>query len=186
MTSPAQVVRRWGLWVLVVAVVVVALVVGSSRPGPTSLAARTRAIASEVRCPVCQGESAEQSQVPASVAIRSQIQSDLAAGMAPSAILRDLEHAYGVTILEKPPAQGIGLVVWGLPVAVAVVGAAGLAVAFARWRRRASPAAPGAGLSGPWVRNRPGGGGAGGATLLPSADDAALVAEALAASREGR
>ena len=127
--------RRWGLWATSVVVIVVALAVGATRPAPASLAARTTALAAQVRCPVCQGESAAQSQTPAAVAIRTQIGQELAAGLPASAVLSDLERAYGTGILEKPPARGADALVWVLPGVVALAGVTVLVVAFARWRR---------------------------------------------------
>ena len=129
------VVRRWWLWAVAAAVIVASLAIGAARPGPSSLAARTEALASQVRCPVCQGESAAQSQTPAAVAIRTQISSELAAGLPGQAVLDDIERSYGASILEKPPASGVSLLVWVLPAVVAVAGIAVLGAAFARWRR---------------------------------------------------
>jgi cytochrome c-type biogenesis protein CcmH len=98
--------------------------------------AKTMHIAGLVRCPVCEGQSAAESDAPASVQIRNQIQQELTAGENQDQILSGLVAAYGPGILEKPEAQGVGLVVWVVPV-LAVVGAiAGLALAFRRWRPR--------------------------------------------------
>jgi cytochrome c-type biogenesis protein CcmH len=121
-------------------VAIAALVVGTHRASrhPT-VAAETMHIASLVRCPVCQGQSAAQSDAPASVQIRAQIQRELAAGEHQGQILAGLVSAYGPGILEQPEASGINLIVWVVPVVAVVVAIAGLAVAFARWRpRRAS------------------------------------------------
>ncbi|HET9690982.1 MAG TPA: cytochrome c-type biogenesis protein CcmH [Acidimicrobiales bacterium] len=130
-----SVVRRWGVWAASLLVIFTALVVGAARPGAPSLAARSQQLAEQVRCPVCQGESAAQSQTPAAVAIRAQISAELGAGLPAATVLSDLERSYGVSILEKPPASGVSLVVWVLPGVVGVAAAAGLGVAFARWRR---------------------------------------------------
>jgi cytochrome c-type biogenesis protein CcmH len=118
-------------------IAVAALVVGTHRSsGHPTVAAETAHIANLVRCPVCQGESAEQSSAPASVQIRAQIQRELTAGEHQGQILAGLVSAYGPGILEQPEASGIDLVVWVVPVIAVVVAVAGLAVAFARWRPR--------------------------------------------------
>ncbi len=44
-------------------------------------------------------------------------------------------HHYPGTLL-KPPASGVGLIVWTLPVLALVAGALGLFLAFRRWRSR--------------------------------------------------
>jgi cytochrome c-type biogenesis protein CcmH len=122
---------------LVLAVVAaVVLVVGTPRPSHPTLQAQTLHIASLVRCPVCEGQSAAQSDVAASVQIRTQIQQELTAGQSQGRILSGLVAAYGPGILEKPQARGIGLVVWVVPVIAVVAAVAGLAMAFARWRPR--------------------------------------------------
>jgi cytochrome c-type biogenesis protein CcmH len=112
---------------------------------PASLYQRTMAIAGEYRCPVCAGESAASSDAPAAVEIRHLIGKWLAQGMSPAQIRANLVADYGSSILEKPPASGLDVLVWVLPVLAAASGAAGLAFAFARWRKRpAGLPAPGA------------------------------------------
>ena len=129
--------RRWSPWLLLVAIAAAALVVGTHRSSPpASLDARVMHIATEVRCPVCEGQSAAESQAAASVQIRDQIRQDLVSGEGEGQILAGLVRAYGPTILEKPEATGVGLVVWVVPVLAVVAGLAGLAVAFRRWRGR--------------------------------------------------
>jgi cytochrome c-type biogenesis protein CcmH len=132
---------RWAPWVLLVVVAAVVLVVGSHRSSHATLDQRTMHIASEVRCPVCEGQSAAQSQVPASVQIRQQIHQELANGESSGQILAGLVAAYGPGILEKPEASGVGLVVWVVPVIATIVAIGGLGLAFARWRPRREAAA---------------------------------------------
>ncbi|HEY3811074.1 MAG TPA: cytochrome c-type biogenesis protein CcmH [Acidimicrobiales bacterium] len=130
---------RWAPWLVLAVVAVVVLVVGTPRHSHPSLQAETLHIAGLVRCPVCEGQSAAQSDVAASVQIRNQIQQQLTAGQSQSRILSGLVAAYGPGILEKPEAKGIGLVVWVVPVIGVVAAIGGLAVAFARWRPRRTP-----------------------------------------------
>jgi cytochrome c-type biogenesis protein CcmH len=126
---------RWLPWLLLGTVAVVVLAVGTSRSSHPTLQAQTMHIAALVRCPVCEGQSAAQSEAPASVQIRNQIQQQLAAGEHQDQILSGLVAAYGPGILEKPEAKGVGLVVWVAPVVAVVAAVAGLALAFVRWRR---------------------------------------------------
>jgi cytochrome c-type biogenesis protein CcmH len=149
--------RRWLPWLVLTAVALVALVIGTQRSStPATLDARVMHIANEVRCPVCEGQSAAQSQAAASVQIRDQIRHELVAGQSESQILAGLVSSYGPSILEKPQASGVGLLVWVVPVLAVVAGIGGLAIAFRRWR---SP---------PTVR-----------PTGPSDDDRLLVADAL-------
>jgi cytochrome c-type biogenesis protein CcmH len=129
--------RRWAPWILLVLVGAGALGYGLNRSSHQSLDARVTHIAGEVRCPVCSGESAAQSDAAPSVAIRNQIRQDLQAGQTEAQILARLVRAYGPGILEKPQPSGIGLLVWVLPV-VAIAGmTAVVIVTVSRWRARA-------------------------------------------------
>jgi cytochrome c-type biogenesis protein CcmH len=130
---------RWGPWVVLVALAVSLLAIGSHRSSHPTLDAQVMHIANEVRCPVCDGETAAQSSAPASVQIRAQIRQELLAGEPSDQILAGLVRDYGSGILEKPQSSGVGLVVWVVPVVATVLAAAALAWAFIRWRRRAQP-----------------------------------------------
>jgi cytochrome c-type biogenesis protein CcmH/NrfF len=127
---------RWLPWIGLVLIAVAVVVIGTHRNSHRSLQAETMHIAGMVRCPVCEGQSVAQSQGPASVQIRNQIQQELVAGQHQPQILSGLVAAYGPGILEKPQARGVGLVVWVVPVVAVVAAVAGLALAFARWRPR--------------------------------------------------
>ena len=66
--------------------------------------------------------------------IRDQIRQELLSGETEGRILAGLVRAYGPSILEKPQASGVGVVVWVVPVLAVIAGLTGLAVAFRRWR----------------------------------------------------
>jgi cytochrome c-type biogenesis protein CcmH/NrfF len=106
----------------------------------TSLYDRVLQVAGEYRCPVCQGETAAASDAPQAVEIKSLIQGWLRAGRSPAQIRSYLVADYGVSILEKPPASGLGALLWALPAVAVGIGAAGLALGFSRWRRLAMSA----------------------------------------------
>jgi cytochrome c-type biogenesis protein CcmH len=135
---PARRFLAWAPWAALAVAAVVALAVGGGahhRPG--TLEQRTLALAAQVRCPVCVGETAAQSQTPASQEIRQQIRTELAAGVKPSVILARLaDGPYGPGILEKPPTRGIDALLWVGPVVAALAGVVGLVLAFRRWRPR--------------------------------------------------
>ncbi|HEX4865122.1 MAG TPA: cytochrome c-type biogenesis protein CcmH, partial [Acidimicrobiales bacterium] len=115
------------------AIAATALVVGTHGSAkPATLDTRVMHIASEVRCPVCEGQSAAQSQSAASLQIRDQIRQELVSGETEGQILGGLVRAYGPSILEKPEATGVGLVVWVVPVLALIAGLAGLGLAFRR------------------------------------------------------
>ena len=131
-------VLRWLPWAALLLVLVVALVIGTSRSGPTlTPEQRVQHITSQLRCPVCEGETVADSNatdLPGHPGSRASSGSQ--AGQSDSTILAYVVHHYPGTLL-KPPASGVGLIVWVLPVIALLAGAAGLFLAFRRWR--ASP-----------------------------------------------
>jgi cytochrome c-type biogenesis protein CcmH len=140
--SPWLLVLRWGPLVAVVIVAAVALFIGSSGSSHPTLAQQARSIEAQVRCPVCSGESVAQSPTPESLEIRQQITQELGAGMTRQQILDRLVASFGPSILEDPQTSGTNLIVWLLPVAGFLVAAAGLGLAFARWRKGSTPVGP--------------------------------------------
>ena len=124
---------------VVAAVVVAAPVALASERHPT-----LQEIEGEVMCPVCPGETLDQSHVPAANQERALIRSLIAGGLTKSQIKQRLVDEYGTDILAAPPKSGFNLLAWWLPIAGAV--AAALALAFLAWRwsrgRREPTAAP--------------------------------------------
>ncbi len=95
-------------------------------------------IAATVACPACAGESAANSQAPAARNVRNQIAGGVAEHKSDDEIRAELVASYGDSILLTPPSRGVQSIVWVLPVAGLVIGLAGLAFTFLRWRA-ASP-----------------------------------------------
>ena len=132
---------RWGPYLLLAVVLVVALAVGASRTPGKNLSERTQAIAATIKCPQCTDESMATSNAPTSVAGRAEIARRLRAGQTSAQIRAFFASRYGDTILLTPKSTGFDSLIWILPVIVLVVGIAGLTAAFLRWRRLA-PTAP--------------------------------------------
>ena len=102
-------------------------------PPPTSMQDRVRAVASGLRCPVCQDLSVADSPSALAREMRQRIASQLARGESPATIQQEFVHAYGDWILMSPPRHGLALVAWVIP---ALLFGAGLAIAIfsvARW-----------------------------------------------------
>lgn len=93
-------------------------------------------IARKLRCPICVSESVAASSAQISVTMREEIREHLRAGLSEQEIMNEFTAAYGDWVLLEPPRQGIHLLVWLLPVVVAVVGAIML-VGFMRRSTRA-------------------------------------------------
>jgi cytochrome c-type biogenesis protein CcmH len=127
-------IRRWGPWVGLAVVVAIALAVVLWPNGDQSPAARARELATEVKCPECQGLSVAESQAPTSRAIRADIKRRIADGQSDAEIRQAYVDDYGEDILLSPQDSGISLIVWVLPVVVLVLGAAGIVFALRRNR----------------------------------------------------
>ena len=130
-------VRRAAPWIALLVVVVGALVLATrGDDGPQTVNDRVRSIASDLRCVDCQSQSVATSSTASARAFRADIRRRVVAGQSDGAIKRAFVDRYGEFILLKPTGSGLGLIVWGLPVLVLVVGAGGLFVALRRWRRQ--------------------------------------------------
>ena len=132
--------RKWGPWALLVVVAAVVLAIGLQRGGgPATLDARVAQLAGQLRCPVCHGETVAQSQSSVSVEIRAEIRADLQKGESQGQIFSSLVASYGQSILEKPQANGISVVVWVLPVVAVLLGAVGVVLIVRRWGSGGDP-----------------------------------------------
>ena len=95
-------------------------------------------IAAELRCPVCQSESAADSSSSSSIEFRNIIRERLQAGESRADIISFFQNKYGDWILMDPPKRGLYLWVWGLPVAAGIFGLGFLGVLLTRWRKNAA------------------------------------------------
>ena len=93
-------------------------------------------IARTVRCPTCRGQSVAESAAPAAAAIKTEIRRRVDDGQSRQQIEDYLEGRYGSDILLTPPKNGVGGLVWILPVVLIAGAATGLALALRRWSGR--------------------------------------------------
>ena len=99
-----------------------------------------QAIASQLRCVVCQNLSVADSPSDMARQMRDLIRERLAAGDTPAQVETYFVQRYGEWVLLAPPARGLNIVLWLAPFA-AVAGGLVLVLSLARrWRRR--PATP--------------------------------------------
>ncbi len=109
---------------------------GVPAPGvDAALDARVKAIASRLRCPVCQGESIQDSPAELSAQMKTLVREQLAAGKSDAAVMDYFVQKYGQWILLEPRAEGINLLVYWLPVAFLVCGAGVIVLAVRKWTR---------------------------------------------------
>ena len=120
---------------------VVSLVGEPEDPVPASekeLEEKTHAIASLLRCPVCQGSAVADSPSSMAIHMKNEVRDLVALGFGRDQILRYFEASYGQFVRMQPKAEGINWLVWLLPGALFV---GGLAVVGAKLRRSALQAA---------------------------------------------
>ena len=103
------------------------------QPADSALDASVRAVASELRCPVCQGESIEDSPSGLAQEMRAVVREQLAAGKTPDEVKAYFAGKYGEWILLQPRASGWNLIVYVLPVAALLAGAAVVVRLTRRW-----------------------------------------------------
>lgn len=136
---------RGSVRLLGVSLLVLAAFAGS-RPAATAPAAvsqeQVQAIASQLRCVVCQNLSVADSPSDMARQMRDLIRERLAAGDTPAQVETYFVQRYGEWVLLAPPARGLNLLLWLAPFA-AVVGGIALVLTLARrWRRQPSSAGP--------------------------------------------
>ena len=115
----------------------------SAVPAPgvdAALDARVKAIATRLRCPVCQGESIQDSPAELSAQMRSVVREQLAGGKSEREVMDYFVQKYGQWILLEPRAEGINLLVYWLPVVFLVVGGGVIWMAVRKWTRPAADA----------------------------------------------
>lgn len=137
--------RRTASVVIVIAVlgllaVTVVALLTATRPAPD----RVQELAERLRCPVCKSVSIAESQSDTAVAMRGVVAEQVAAGRSDPEIVDYFRARYGDWVLFDPPAAGVTLALWLIPVAVAVLGAGAVLTGM-----RGRPGGPEPALSGP-------------------------------------
>ena len=104
----------------------------------SDLEAQVREIASQLRCPVCQGLSVGDSPSELANEMRTLIREQLQQGKTSAEVLDYFAQRYGEWILLAPPKHGFNLVIWVLPFVLLPIGAAAVYVGARRWVRRSA------------------------------------------------
>ena len=103
--------------------------------GPRSQQDRIDAITMRLACPTCQGESVYVSRASAAEAIRAEVARQVGSGLrTDDETIAYIEQRFGSEVLLLPRSSGIDSLVWALPIAALVAGAASLGIVFRKWR----------------------------------------------------
>jgi cytochrome c-type biogenesis protein CcmH len=123
-------------------VAVAALPAGTKEARPASanpaLEARMLALASELRCLVCQDETIADSQADLAADLRQEMREMMARGETDAQIRKYMTDRYGDFVLYKPPFKATTVLLWLGPPVLMVVALAALFFTLRR-RQRASP-----------------------------------------------
>ena len=85
---------------------------------------RAQAVNQGIMCPVCPGESIDQSQHPLAVQMRAIVAEKIQQGWTEQQIRSSFVESYGPMVLLEPPRSGANLAVWLVPpIALALAGA---------------------------------------------------------------
>ena len=101
--------------------------------GDSALEARTSAVAAQLRCPVCQGLSIQDSPSELAQSMRAVVRDQLAEGKTPEQVKGYFVSKYGEWILLAPKASGFNLVAYAVPLVVVFGGGALVLLAVRRW-----------------------------------------------------
>ncbi|HEY8124965.1 MAG TPA: cytochrome c-type biogenesis protein [Methylocystis sp.] len=100
-----------------------------------ALEARARAIATELRCLVCQNQSIDDSDASLAKDLRVLVREKLKEGMSDAEVREFVHSRYGDFVLLRPPMKSGTLLLWAAPLIALLAGAAAVWMAA---RRRAS------------------------------------------------
>lgn len=105
----------------------------AAAPADAALEVRTAAVASTLRCPVCQGESIQDSPAELAQQMRAVVRERLRAGETPEQIQAYFVSKYGEWILLEPRMTGLNIALYAWPVALVVGGLVLVVILVRRW-----------------------------------------------------
>jgi len=108
---------------------------GSASSDVPELEQQAYSLNQAIMCPVCPGESIDQSQNPLAVQMRAMVIDKLATGWSDQQIKDFFVERYGPSVLMAPPTDGISLAAWIVPPATMLGAVIALLLAL-RWMRR--------------------------------------------------
>jgi cytochrome c-type biogenesis protein CcmH len=112
---------------------------GEAKPvaADPALEERVTAVATELRCLVCQNQTLADSHAPLAVDLRDQIREQMQAGASERDVVDYMVARYGDFVRYRPPLKASTVLLWAGPIVLMIMG---LALLFYRLaRRRAEP-----------------------------------------------
>lgn len=87
----------------------------ATAPEPDPVEVRAHALASQLRCLVCQNQTIADSNAPLALDLKAQVRQQLAQGKRDDEVIAYMTARYGDFVLYKPPVQGNTLLLWAGP-----------------------------------------------------------------------
>jgi cytochrome c-type biogenesis protein CcmH len=104
-----------------------------------ALEERVTALATELRCLVCQNQTLADSNAPLAVDLRNQIRERMREGASERDIVAFMVERYGDFVLYRPPWKATTVLLWLGPILLMLGGLAALFYRLARRRRDGAP-----------------------------------------------
>jgi cytochrome c-type biogenesis protein CcmH len=114
---------------------------GEARPAAAdpALEERVTAVASELRCLVCQNQTLADSNAPLAVDLRNQIREQMQQGASERDIVDYMVARYGDFVRYRPPFKATTVLLWAGPLLLMLIG---LVVLYRRLTRQRTEGAP--------------------------------------------
>ena len=129
---------RGRLAILLAVVAILAAAGWAARPQTVTDAERVERISAELRCPVCQGLSVQDSPSETAREMRDLVAKRIAEGRSDEEVRAEFRRAYGEWVFLAPPLAGPGALIWLVPLLIVIGGSA---VALGRVRQPPATAA---------------------------------------------
>jgi cytochrome c-type biogenesis protein CcmH len=127
--------RRWLVLVCAALVVIPAALSAQSPRNDAELEAMVKSLASQLRCPVCQGVSIQDSPTELAYEMKEVIRQQLREGRSPEQVKEYYVERYGEWVLLQPKAEGFNLIVYLLPLVVLLIGGVFVYTTVQKWSR---------------------------------------------------
>tara|TARA_B100000470_G_C19721102_1_gene360034 strand:+ start:235 stop:720 length:486 start_codon:yes stop_codon:yes gene_type:complete len=89
--------------------------------GVTSQEIKIQSVNRSLMCPVCPGESIDQSQHPLAVQMRNLVETKINEGWTENQVRDFFEERYGPAVLLEPSKEGVHLVIWIIPIIIFII-----------------------------------------------------------------
>jgi len=94
---------------------------------------RVQDVASQLKCPICQGESVADSPSQLAQQMRGVIRQQLQSGRSDQQVIQYFVDRYGQQIVWSPPWQGFMLLAWLVPIALLLGGVGMIIIVMRDW-----------------------------------------------------